>query len=95
MEALEKFLIGMRCVLRDQVLLCKYQARWHPAHADCCRQSVSLQPSERNDRRIHRLVQADRSSLLYYVYADNAPHDGIDHDAVASASRSRRYAVGK
>ena len=35
------------------------------------------------------------SSLLYDVYADNAAHDGIDHDAVASASRSRRYAVGK
>ena len=82
------------CVI-NQVLLFQYQAWRYPFDADCGRESSHVQPSERLQRRLYRMVQADYCHLLYGIHADDASATRHDYHADTRTSRSWRYAGGK
>ena len=82
-------------LLRHQMFLFQHQARRYSPDADCGREPVSIQPSERLQRRLYRMVQADYCDLLYGIHADNAVAARSDHYADPCTSRTWRDACGK
>ena len=78
-----------RCVLRDQGVFPKYQARRDPARADVGGLAVYVFRAERVFGRVHAMDETGRGDLSYGIHADNALIFGADDVQRKHAARPR------
>ena len=81
-----------RCVLRDQGVFPKYQARRDPARADVGGLAVYVFRAEGIFGRVHAMDETGRGDLPHGVHADNALIFGIDDVQRKYAARTWRHA---